>query len=222
MPAKDLDHITTAYDLAILARALIKDYPEVYDLHKIKEFTYGENPPIKQYNRNKLLWRDKSVDGIKTGHTEEAGYCLVASALRDNMRLISVVMGASGESARAKVSQTILNYGYRFYETHKLYSSGDIITDVKVWKADIDSMQLTLKDDFYITIPRGQYDKLEPVIEIDMKIIAPVEQGERQGTLKILLSDENLASVPLLAKTSISRGNIFNRLKDDIHLMLLD
>ena len=222
MPAKDLDHITTAYDLAILARALIKDYPEVYDLHKIKEFTYGENPPIKQYNRNKLLWRDKSVDGIKTGHTEEAGYCLVASALRDDMRLISVVMGASGESARAKVSQTILNYGYRFYETHKLYSSGDIITDVKVWKADIDSMQLTLKDDFYITIPRGQYDKLEPVIEIDMKIIAPVEQGERQGTLKILLSDENLASVPLLAKTSISRGNIFNRLKDDIHLMLLD
>ena len=222
MPVKDLEHITTAYDLAILARALIKDYPEVYDLHKIKEFTYGENPPIKQYNRNKLLWRDKSVDGIKTGHTEEAGYCLVASALRDNMRLISVVMGASGESARAKVSQTILNYGYRFYETHKLYSSGDIITDVKVWKADIDSMQLTLKDDFYITIPRGQYDKLEPVIEIDMKIIAPVEQGERQGTLKILLSDENLASVPLLAKTSISRGNIFNRLKDDIHLMLLD
>ena len=222
MPVKDLEHATTAYDLAILAKALIKNYPEIYNLHRIKEFTYGKNPPIKQYNRNKLLWRDKSVDGIKTGHTEEAGYCLVASAIRDDMRLISVVMGASGENTRAKASQSNLNYGYRFYETHKLYSSGDTVTDVKVWKADIDSIQLTVEDDFYITIPRGQYDQLEPIIEIDTKVIAPVKQGERRGVLKILLSDENIATAPLSVKTSISRGNIFNRLKDEVYLMLLD
>ena len=222
MPVKDLEHATTAYDLAILAKALIKNYPEIYNLHRIKEFTYGKNPPIKQYNRNKLLWRDKSVDGIKTGHTEEAGYCLVASAIRDDMRLISVVMGASGENTRAKASQSNLNYGYRFYETHKLYSSGDTVTDVKVWKADIDSIQLTVEDDFYITIPRGQYDQLEPIIEIDTKVIAPVKQGERRGVLKILLSDENMAIAPLSVKTSIPRGNIFNRLKDEVYLMLLD
>ena len=222
MPVKDLEHTTTAYDLAVLAKALIKNYPEIYNLHRIKEFTYGKNPPIKQYNRNKLLWRDKSVDGIKTGHTEEAGYCLVASAIRDDMRLISVVMGASGENTRSKASQSNLNYGYRFYETHKLYSSGDTVTDVKVWKADIDSIQLTVEDDFYITIPRGQYDQLKPIIEIETKVIAPVKQGERRGVLKILLSDENMAIAPLSVKTSIPRGNIFNRLKDEVYLMLLD
>ena len=222
LPVKDLEHKTTAYDLAILARALIKNFPKIYGLHKIKEFSYGRDRPIKQYNRNKLLWRDKSVDGIKTGHTDEAGYCLVASALRDDMRLISVVMGASGENARAKASQTNLNYGYRFYETHKLYKKNDIVTDVRIWKANVETMQLTVKDDFYITIPRGQYDKLELVIEIDKKVIAPIEQGELKGALKILLSDENIATAPLLARTSISKGNIFNQLKDEIHLMLLD
>ncbi len=222
MPVKDLEHITTAYDLAILARALIKNYPMIYGLHKVKEFTYGTDPPIKQYNRNKLLWRDKSVDGIKTGHTEEAGYCLVASAVRDNMRLISVVMGTSGENARAKASQTNLNYGYRFYETHKLYKKNDTVTDVKIWKANVETIQLTVKDDFYITIPRGQYDKLESVIEIDTKVIAPVKQGELRGVLKILLSDENVATAPLSVRTSISKGNIFNQLKDEVYLMLLD
>ena len=222
LPSEDLEHKTTAYDLAILARALIKEYPMIYDLHKIKEFTYGTDPPIKQYNRNKLLWRDKSVDGIKTGHTEEAGYCLVASAIRDDMRLISVVMGASGENARAKASQTNLNYGYRFYETHRLYGSSDIVTDIKVWKANVDTIQLTVKDDFYITIPRGQYDKLESIIEIDKKVVAPITQGEQQGVLEIVLSDESVVRVPLLAKTAISKGNIFNQLKDEIHLMLLD
>ncbi|MCG8379757.1 MAG: D-alanyl-D-alanine carboxypeptidase, partial [Proteobacteria bacterium] len=127
------DHYTTARDLAILAQAYIRDYPDVYKMNSIREFTYNK---IKQHNRNKLLWRDRSVDGIKTGHTEAAGYCLVASAERDEMRLISVVMGTDGVNARAKASQALLNYSYRFYETHKLYSSGDLITSVKIWKAD--------------------------------------------------------------------------------------
>ena len=138
------------------------------------------------------------------------------------MRLISVVMGASGENTRAKASQTNLNYGYRFYETHKLYNKGDVVTNARVWKANTDSIELTVKDDFYITIPRGQYDKLDPVVEIDKKIIAPIRQGERQGVLNIFLSEENIASVSLLAKTEITRGSIFNRLKDEIHLFLLD
>ena len=157
----DPDHYTTASDLAKLAQALIRDYPEVYDLHKIKEFTFNK---IKQHNRNKLLWRDRSVDGIKTGHTEEAGYCLVASAYREGMRLISVVMGTDGMNARAKASQAILNYGFRFFETHKLYSAGDLITSVKVWKAEIDNLNLSINKDIYITVPRGQYEKLEPLL----------------------------------------------------------
>ena len=222
MPVKDAEHLTTAYDLAILSRAFIRNYPEIYEMHKIKEFTYGIKSPIKQYNRNKLLWKDRSVDGIKTGHTEEAGYCLVASAIRDNMRLISVVMGTDGEGSRAKASQVNLNYGFRFYETHNLYKSGDVITDVKVWKADTDTLELTVKDDFYITVPRGQYKKLESLVEVDNKIIAPIKEAAYQGILKILLSNETIASVPLLAKKSISKGNIFNQLKDEIHLMLFD
>lgn len=212
----DPEHYTTAKDLAILAKALIRDYPEIYGLHKIKEFTFNK---IKQHNRNKLLWRDRSVDGIKTGHTEAAGYCLVASAVRDDMRLISVVMGTDGMNARAKASQALLNYGYRFYETHKLYNAGDLITQVKLWKADVDNLDLSINSDLYITVPRGQYDKLEPVVEVDKQIIAPVNQGEQKGTLNVMLGNETLASVPLLAMGAVTEGGIINRLKDEVLLL---
>lgn len=212
----DPDHYTTASDLAKLAQALIRDYPEVYDLHKIKEFTFNK---IKQHNRNKLLWRDRSVDGIKTGHTEEAGYCLVASAARDGMRLISVVMGTDGMNARAKASQAILNYGFRFFETHKLYSAGDLITSVKVWKADIDNLNLSINEDIYITVPRGKYEKLEPIVELDKQIIAPVNQGDQKGVLNIILENKTITTVPLLALESIAEGGIVNRLKDEVYLL---
>jgi serine-type D-Ala-D-Ala carboxypeptidase (penicillin-binding protein 5/6) len=212
----DPDHYTTASDLAKLAQALIRDYPEVYALHKIKEFTFNK---IKQHNRNKLLWRDRSVDGVKTGHTEAAGYCLVASAVRDGMRLISVVMGTDGMNARAKASQAILNYGFRFFETHKLYSAGDLITSVKVWKADVDNIDLSINKDIYITVPRGQYDKLEPVVEVDKQIIAPVSQGDQKGVLNIMLENKNITTVPLLALESIAEGGIVNRLKDEVYLL---
>ncbi len=210
------EHYTTARDLSILARAFIEDYPRIYALHKIKDFKFNN---IKQHNRNKLLWRDRSVDGIKTGHTEEAGYCLVASAIRDEMRLISVVMGTDGANARAKASQALLNYAYRFYESHKLYSAGDEITSAPVWKADKDMVSLGLGTDFHITVPRGQYEKLEPVVEIDNKIIAPVKSGSRTGMLNITLENEILASVPLLALEDIPEGGIVNRLTDEIRLM---
>ncbi len=212
----DPDHYTTASDLAKLAQALIRDYPEVYGLHKIKEFTFNK---IKQHNRNKLLWRDRSVDGVKTGHTEEAGYCLVASAVKDGMRLISVVMGTDGMNARAKASQAILNYGFRFFETHKLYSAGDLITSVKVWKAEIDNLNLSINRDIYITVPRGQYEKIEPVVEVDKQIIAPVNQGDQKGVLNIMLENKSITTVPLLALESIAEGGIVNRLKDEVYLL---
>lgn len=212
----DENHYTTASDLAKLARALIRDYPDVYDLHKVKEFSFNK---IKQHNRNKLLWRDRSVDGVKTGHTEAAGYCLVASAVRDGMRLVSVVMGTDGMNARAKASQALLNYGYRFFETHKIYSTGDLITSVKIWKADVETLDLGIEKDLYITVPRGQYDKLEPVVEIDKQVIAPVNQGEQKGVLNVMLTNENIISVPLLAMETVSEGGLVNRLKDEIRLL---
>ena len=222
MPVDGNGNLTTAYDLAILSQALIRDYPDIYKIHMIKEYTYGEKKPITQYNRNRLLWRDKSVDGIKTGHTEEAGYCMVTSAIRDNMRLIAVVMGADSKNSRVKSSQTILNYGYRFFQTHKLYEAGDVIANAMIFRADIDSVGLTIKDDMYITIPRGQYDKLDPTVEIDKRIIAPIEKNSKLGVLNIMLSDINIKSVSLLANNTISKGSIFNQLKDQIRLLLIN
>ncbi len=213
----DADHYTTARDLALLAKALIHDFPDIYSWHSIKQFVYND---IKQQNRNKLLWRDSSVDGIKTGHTDEAGYCLVASAERDSMRLISVVMGSEGANARAKASQALLNYSYRFFETHKLYSAGEKVTSAPVWKADVETINLGTGQDVHITVPRGQYDNLEPVVEVTSNIIAPVESGQQKGTLNIKLENEILASVPLMTLEPVAEGGIVNRLKDEIRLML--
>ena len=212
----DPNHYTTAKDLAILARAMIRDFPDRYKLYSIKEFTYNN---IKQHNRNKLLWRDRNVDGMKTGHTEEAGYCLVASALKDEMRLISVVMGTDGVNARAKASQALLNYGYRFFETHKLYSAGEMITGAEIWKADVDNVNLGVAKDIYVTVPRGQYDKLEPVVEFDKKIVAPVAEGEQKGVLNVMLDNKNIITVPLLALESVAEGSIVNKLKDEVRLL---
>lgn len=212
----DPDHYSTAWDLAILSRALINEHPDIYALHKIKEFTFNR---IKQPNRNRLLWRDPDVDGIKTGHTEAAGFCLVASAIKNDMRLISVVMGTDSVNVREKASQALLNYGYRFYETHKLYSTGDVVTSVKVWKADEDMIELGVDHDLYITVPRGQYDKLEPVVEMEDRIIAPVNKGDRKATLNIMLGKEKLHSAPLSALQTISEGGIIKRLRDEIYLL---
>lgn len=212
----DENHYTTVSDLAKLARAMINDFPEEYKLYKIKEFTFNK---IKQHNRNKLLWRDRNVDGIKTGHTEEAGYCLVSSAVKNGMRLISVVMGTDGVNARAKASQALLNYGYRFFETHKLYTAGELITSMKIWKADVEVLNLGVENDVYVTVPRDQYDKLEPVVELDNQVIAPVNEGEQKGILNVMLSNENIISVPLLVLEAIPEGSIVNRLKDEICLL---
>ncbi len=211
------EHHSTARDLAILARALIREFPEYYKWHSIKEFTFNN---IKQYNRNKLLWRNESVDGVKTGYTEKAGYCLVASAYRDGMRLISVVMGATSENARNSDNQTLLNYGFRFFETHKLYGAQDTLAETKIWKGQTDNLKLGLDQDLYVTIPRNHYKDLNATMEIDKRIQAPVKRGSSLGIVNITLGEEIIASKSLLALGSIKKGGILKRVYDEILLRL--
>ena len=209
------DHYTTARDLATLARALIRDYPDVYALHSVREFTYND---IKQSNRNSLLWEDSSVDGIKTGHTESAGYCLVASSMRDGIRLISVVMGTAGTRARTKATQALLNYSYRFYETRKLYSADETITSIKVWKGERDSLDLVVEDDLVLTLPKVQYDQIETVTTVEENPAAPIDAGQKLGQLVLSLDEEVIATLPLVASEAIPAGNLFIRLRDHIIL----
>ena len=209
-------HYTTAHDLAILARAFIRDYPDVYVINSHKEFTYNK---IKQRNRNRLLWLDSTVDGVKTGHTEEAGYCLVASALRDGMRLISVVMGAESDNARTSANQALLNYGFRFYETRKLHTANEILTSPRIWKGTAEKISLGLNDDLFVTIPRGQFDNLESIYDLPGRIIAPVQKGDRLGQLKLVLNDKEVITTPLFAKNTVTQAGIFGRIKDEILLL---
>lgn len=209
------NHYTTASDLAILARAMIRDYPDIYSWHSIREYTYNK---IKQNNRNNLLWRDGSVDGIKTGHTEEAGYCLVSSAQRDDMRQIAVVMGTDGSEARIKASQALLNYGFRFYETRKLYSSGETVTSARVWKGDRETLALGLDKDLFITVPRGQYRNLDASVEKNGRIFAPVTRGQEQGMLQVSLAGKDLLKVPVVALEDVQEGPLLHRLKEEVRL----
>lgn len=212
----DENHYTTAHDVAILAAALIRDFPDVYKYHSDKSFTYNE---ITQQNRNRLLWLDDSVDGIKTGHTEAAGYCLVASAKRNDMRLITVVMGTDSDSARTKATQALLNYGFRFYETKKLYEANESVTTARVWKGREDSLDLALRKDLYITLPRGQFEKLNTSFTIPDRLFAPIDEGEHLGEIVLTLADEVKRSEPVYAMRAIPKGSLFSRLKDDIRLI---
>ena len=209
------NHYTTARDQATLARAMIRDYPEIYALHSIREFTYNN---IKQSNRNRLLWTDTSVDGIKTGHTESAGYCLVVSAVRDGIRLISVVMGAAGTQARTNATQALLNYSYRFYETRKLYAVDETVTTVKVWKGERDSLDLIVEDELVLTLPRGQYDRIETQMTVEEKLIAPISSGQKLGQIELSLDDKVIATRALVASEAVPAGSFFVRLRDHIKL----
>lgn len=212
------DHYTTPLDILKVSKATIQEFPEFYSLYAEKEFTFND---IRQHNRNKLLWRDESVDGVKTGHTEAAGYCLVSSAKRDDMRLLAVVMGTSGEESRAKESLSLLNYGFRFYETHKLYSAGDSIRTSRVWKGASESIQLGLQEDLAITIPRGRYDELDATTKVNPLIEAPVSLGRTLGRLTITLDGEEMASVPLVALQEIEESGFVGAMVDSV-LMLFE
>jgi D-alanyl-D-alanine carboxypeptidase (penicillin-binding protein 5/6) len=210
-------HYTTPKDMARLAAALVREFPEHYKWYSQQRYTYNH---ITQSNRNLLLGRDESVDGIKTGHTESAGYCLVASAKRDDMRLISVVMGTNSEKARAQESQKLLNYGFRFYETHRLYGAGEPLKQMRIWKGESESLPLGLSKELYITVPRGQYKELKASLSVDKTIIAPATKGQAYGTVNISLGDETLAQRPLVALQDVAEGSLWQRLSDQA-LMLL-
>lgn len=194
---------STARDMAILARAIIQDYPEDYAMYAEREFTYNL---ITQSNRNNLLWRDSSVDGLKTGHTEEAGFCLVASSQKQGMRLISVVMGTKSTSIRETESQRLLAYGFRFFETRKLYSAGEKVSTSKVWAGQQDSVSLGLVNDVYITMPRGRYQDLQASTEIDTRLFGPIKQGKEYGELLVTLDETTLVKEPLVALKSVDKA----------------
>ena len=207
------EHYSTAKDLALLAQALIRDFPEQYKIYAEKKFTFNG---ITQYNRNKLLWQDPSVDGLKTGHTQSAGYCLVASAKRGGMRLISVVLGADSAAKRVQESQKLLNYGFRFFETHKLFDAHQRIIEAHIWEGTRDNVGLGLTQELYITIPRGQFKFIQMDKQVQPEILAPIQQGQELGTLKVTLNDELLAQRPLVALAEVEKGSFFKRLTDQI------
>src|SRR5690554_792069 len=208
-------HYSTAYDMAKLARAIIFEDPEHYEIYAQKEFLWNG---IKQPNRNLLLWRDKTVDGLKTGHTDEAGYCLVASAVRDDMRLISVVFGASSEAARAAETQKLLTYGFRFFETKTFYQKGVELAQPKVWKGQQDKVAAGLARDLTLTLPRGQLDKLQAGMTFRSDLVAPIQQGDVIGTVEVKLDDEVLHSTDLIALQAVEEGGLFRRLWDSIRM----
>ena len=208
-------HTTTARDLATLAQAMIAEFPEYYAWHAIKDYTYND---IKQSNRNSLLWRDASVDGIKTGHTDDAGYCLVSSAKRDDMRIISVVLGTSSTKARTDGSQALLNYGFRFFETRLLYKAGEQVTSARVWKSANETSRLGVLEDLYITVRRGSYDQLESTLDIPAIVEAPVAAGQPVAELKIKLGEEEVLTTPLRALDDNPTGSFWQRTRDSVSL----
>jgi D-alanyl-D-alanine carboxypeptidase (penicillin-binding protein 5/6) len=211
----DPEHYTTARDIARVTQSIIRNFPEYYKLYAEKEFTYNE---IRQPNRNLLLWRDPTVDGVKTGHTEAAGYCLVSSAKRDGMRLISVVMGTASENARAADSQALLNYGFRFYETHRLYGAGQALTQVKVWKSEPETVDAGLSGDLYVTIPRHEYDRLKARTELTPQLMAPLAKGDEVGKLVVELDGETVAEAPLAALQDAPEGGLWRQAMDAARL----
>jgi D-alanyl-D-alanine carboxypeptidase (penicillin-binding protein 5/6) len=210
------EHHTTAWDLAVLTRALIHDYPEHYAMYAEKSFKFNG---IDQPNRNRLLWRDRTVDGVKTGHTEEAGFCLVASAMRDDMRLVSVVMGTESDEARMRESQKLLSYGFRYFETHKLYDAGQPLKTARVWYGTEDELELGPRDSIDVTITRGEYEQMKAELLVPGAIEAPVQEGQELGAIKLTLNDETVAEAPLVALRGVEEAGIFSRFVDYVLLL---
>ena len=212
-------HYSSAYDLAVLARAKIVQFPDSYPMYSEKYFTYND---IRQPNRNKLLWRDKTVDGLKTGHTEAAGYCLAASAVRNGTRLISVVMGTKSSEARANETQKLLNYGFRYYETRKLYSRGQVINESKVWGGAAETVKIGFVEDVLVTIPRRQADAIPATLEISPTIQAPISAGDILGKIVVTGDDGIILERDVVALENVAEGGFFKRLLDSIKLFFMN
>jgi D-alanyl-D-alanine carboxypeptidase (penicillin-binding protein 5/6) len=209
-------HYTTAFDLGMLTQALIHDFPEFYPYYAIKEYQYNN---INQVNRNRLLWTDPTVDGMKTGHTESAGYCLIASGKRDQRRLISVVMGTASESARAVESQKLLNYGFQFFDTHRLYEKNQAVASLPVWKGSQNTLNAGVTEDLYLSLPKGQYPFLKAVMVSQQPLLAPLSPGQQVGIIRLTLGDKPYAEFPLVTLEAVPVANIIKRGWDSIRLL---
>jgi len=209
------DHYTTAEDIAKVTEATIREFPELYHWYAIKEFTYND---IKQHNRNRLLWHDDSVDGVKTGHTDAAGYCLVASAKQGDMRLLSVVLGTSSERAREQETRALLNYGFRFFQTHKIYESGQALANLRVWKGASKEVGVGVASPAYVTLPRGHYERLRAVLMLEPTVIAPVDNGAVLGYVSFQIDGEEISRAPLTSLREVSPGGLWRRTIDTVLL----
>ena len=212
----DPQHYSTAYDLSLLAAAIINDFPEYYPLYSIKEYKYNN---IVQYNRNRLLWTDPYVDGIKTGYTENAGYCLISSAKRGPRRLIAVALDTASDNLRATESQKLLNYGFLFYDTVHLYTKGQAVTSFTVWKGEESSVKAGFADDLYLSLPKGQSERLKATMESQQPLTAPITAGQKIGVVKITLDGKPLAEYPLIALENVELANIVVRGWDSLRLL---
>jgi D-alanyl-D-alanine carboxypeptidase (penicillin-binding protein 5/6) len=206
-------HYSTPRDFATLAQALTRDFPEDYKLFSEKWFTYNG---IKQPNRNRLLWRYQYADGLKTGHTDDAGFCLVASANKDGMRLISVIMGAPSDEVRTEDSIRLLTYGFRFYETHKVFSANSILTHARTWKGKQKDVALGIGQDLYATVPAGQFKNIQTEYQINEPLTAPIIKGETYGKVNIVLNNQTVLSKPLIAMNDNPRGGFARRVSDSV------
>ncbi|HET9048773.1 MAG TPA: D-alanyl-D-alanine carboxypeptidase family protein [Chiayiivirga sp.] len=209
------EHYSTAHDIARLSHALIHDFPEDYAVYSVKEFTFNG---IRQHNRNSLLWKDDAVDGIKTGHHSAAGYCLAASAKRGDQRLISVVMGSTSEKQRAEDSYALLNWGFRFFETHKIYDAAQTVTAPTLWKGETDTLALGLNEALSVTVPRGRYEAIKAEMDLPLQLIAPFSKGQTVGTLRLSLDGKVLVERPLVALADAPAGGFFKRISDGFWL----
>lgn len=213
LPAEN--HYSSARDIALLASAIIREYPEFYQFYSEREFTYNN---ITQRNRNQMLWRDPTVDGMKTGMTDAAGYCLVSSAQREGMRLVSVLLGTSSAKARADATQSLLNWGFRFYESHRLYAAGEQVTKARLWKGDLDELPVGLREDLWVTVPRGRYDMMAATVELHSPLLAPLTTDDIVGRLQVNLGDRALADRSLYPLTSTPEAGLIRRM---LHSALL-
>jgi serine-type D-Ala-D-Ala carboxypeptidase (penicillin-binding protein 5/6) len=211
------EHYTTAHDLSLLAAAIIRDYPEYYPLYSLREYTHNK---ITQPNRNRLLWLDPNVDGLKTGHTEAAGYCLITSAKRGERRLISVVMGTSSDNMRTIESQRLLNHGFQYYDTVHLYRKEHEVVTIELWKGSQNKLRTGFGHDIYFSFPKGQFDKLKASMEYKQPLIAPISAGQKVGRVKFTFDGKPMAQYPLVALETVSVANIFGRTWDSLQLLL--
>jgi D-alanyl-D-alanine carboxypeptidase (penicillin-binding protein 5/6) len=209
------NHYTTARDMSLLAIAMIRDFPQYYKWYSVREF---EHNGIKQQNRNGLLERDPTVDGLKTGHTDSAGYCLVTSALRDGMRLVSVVLGSTSMKGRENASAALLNYGYTFYETKLVVKGATTLATAPVWKAAATPVDVSIRDDVYVTVPRGEGNDVKTALELKPRLIAPLARDAIIGQLRVIDGNQTLATLPLHPSTSVAAGGWWRRMIDTVRL----